>query len=177
MSRIGNQTIEIPQNTEVDFSAGRLTVKGPKGQLSRYFQPAVDFAIEEDSIALSPKHSSKFGRSIWGTYASLVKNMIDGVNEPFEKRLVVEGVGFRSEVSGEKLVLNLGFSHPVEMAIPEGLDVSAEKNVITISGIDKEAVGAFAAKVRAHKKPEPYKGKGIRYEDEVVRRKEGKKNA
>lgn len=178
MSRIGKQTIEIPKQTEVSISDdGVLTVKGPKGELTRAFRPHVDFAIGESEIHLTPKRTGKFGRSIWGTYASHVKNMITGVNQPYEKKLVVEGVGFRSKVDGENLVLTVGFSHPVEMEIPDGLTVTAEKNVISIMGIDKELVGSFTAQVRATKKPEPYKGKGIRYEGEIIRRKEGKKAA
>lgn len=178
MSRIGSQTIEIPKGTEVTInSEGFLTVKGPKGELKRSFRPLVDFSIEEDSLSLSPKKDTKFGRSIWGTYASHVKNMVQGVNEPYEKKLVVEGVGFRSKVEGDALTLSIGFSHPVVKKIPEGLTVTAEKNVITVTGIDKELVGAFTAQVREVKKPEPYKGKGIRYESETIRRKEGKKAA
>lgn len=178
MSRIGKQTIKIPHSTQVSLSEGGvLTVKGPKGELERTFRPLVDFLIDETEIHLTPKRESKFGRSIWGTYASHVKNMVTGVNDPYEKKLIVEGVGYRSKVEGEKLVLNVGFSHPVEKKIPEGLTVTAEKNEITITGVDKELVGAFTAQIRQVKKPEPYKGKGIRYETEVIRRKEGKKAA
>lgn len=178
MSRIGNQTIEVPKGTEVNFSDdGVLTVKGPKGELRRSFRPFVDFTINEEEVRLSPKKKTKFGRSIWGTYASHVRNMVTGVNEPYVKKLVVEGVGFRIKVEGNQLVLNVGFSHPVEKVIPEGLEVVVEKNEITVTGIDKELVGAFTAQVREIKKPEPYKGKGIRYAGEVIRRKEGKKAA
>ncbi|HET8574959.1 MAG TPA: 50S ribosomal protein L6 [Candidatus Paceibacterota bacterium] len=178
MSRIGKQVIEIPQKTEVTISdEGVLSVKGPHGELQRTFRPTITIAVENGEVKLSPKKETQFGRALWGTYASHVKNMIAGVNEPFVKKLIVEGVGFRSQVSGDKLVLNIGFSHPVEKNIPTGLTVTAEKNVITVTGIDKEMVGAFSAQLRALKKPEPYKGKGIRYENEVIRRKEGKKSA
>ena len=161
----------------VDIADGVLTVKGPLGTLSRAFKPIVAINIEDGKITFAPKEETKLGLALWGTYASHVKNMVSGVNTPFVKKLIVEGVGYKSEASGDKLNLALGFSHPVIMKVPEGVTVTAEKNVITISGIDKEVVGAFAAEVRAKKKPEPYKGKGIRYEGEVVRRKQGKKTA
>lgn len=177
MSRIGKQIVAIPEKTEVIFNDGVLKVKGPHGELERTFRPLITITVEDGTVKFASTKDTKFANSLWGTYASHVKNMIKGVNEPYIKKLVVEGVGFRSQVSGDKLVLNLGFSHPVEMQIPAGLTVTAEKNLITITGIDKESVGSFAAEVRATKKPEPYKGKGIHYEDEIVRRKEGKKTA
>ncbi|MEX1027009.1 MAG: 50S ribosomal protein L6 [Candidatus Paceibacterota bacterium] len=175
MSRIGSQVIEIPSATELTQNDnGVVTVKGPKGELSRSFKPSVTIAIKGSEVKLTPKGNSSHVRALWGTYASHLVNMIQGVNETFTKRLAIEGVGFRAEVQGNDLVLTVGFSHPVKLPIPEGLDVSVADNVITINGIDKEVVGQFAARVRGTKKPEPYKGKGIRYEDEVVRRKEGK---
>ncbi|MEX0930108.1 MAG: 50S ribosomal protein L6 [Candidatus Paceibacterota bacterium] len=175
MSRIGSQIIEIPSQTEITQSDnGLLAVKGPKGELTRSFKPSIKITIEENQITLAPKGNKSQSRALWGTYASHIVNMIQGVNESFTKRLAIEGVGFKSEVRGNDLVLAIGFSHPVVVPIPEGLSVSVADNVITINGIDKELVGQFAARVRALKKPEPYKGKGIRYEDEVVRRKEGK---
>lgn len=179
MSRIGKQTITIPEKTEVVLEGGRMTVKGPLGELSRSFKTnIIAITIGEDKvITLVPVESTPFSNALWGTYASHIQNMITGVNTPYEKKLVIEGVGYRGEVSGTTLVLNVGFSHQVTMPIPEGLTVTMEKNVITISGIDKEMVGAFAANVRLVKKPEPYKGKGIRYHNEVVRRKQGKKTA
>ncbi len=178
MSRIAKQPITIPEKTEVTFVDGIFTVKGPKGTLSRELKSDVIVKLDGGVIMLMPKDDTNiFSRALWGTYASHVKNMIAGVNTGFEKKLILEGVGFKSEVKGKDLVLALGFSHGVTVAIPEGLTVTAEKNVITISGIDKEAVGQFAAKVRAMKKPEPYKGKGFRYHDEVIRRKQGKKAA
>lgn len=178
MSRIAKQPISIPEKTEVTFVDGVFTVAGPKGTLSRTLKNDVVVKLDGGVIMLMPKNDKDiFSRALWGTYASHIKNMISGVNTPFAKKLILEGVGFKSEVKGADLVLALGFSHGVTVAIPTGLTVTAEKNVITISGIDKELVGQFAAKVRALKKPEPYKGKGFRYDDEVIRRKQGKKAA
>ena len=178
MSRIAKQPINIPEKTEVTFVDGVFTVTGPKGTLSRALKNDVIVKLDGGVIMLMPKDDTDiFSRALWGTYASHIKNMIAGVNTPFVKKLILEGVGFKSEVKGKDLVLALGFSHGVTVAIPEDLTVTAEKNVITISGIDKESVGQFAAKVRAMKKPEPYKGKGFRYDDEVIRRKQGKKAA
>lgn len=178
MSRIGKKGIDIPEKTEVTVANNLVSVKGPKGNLERLFRPGVKISIENSHISFSPERMNKQNAALWGTYASHISNMIQGVNTPFQKKLILEGVGFKSEVKGgNKLVLALGFSHLVEVAIPEGLTVTAEKNVITITGIDKESVGSFAAKVRSLKKPEPYKGKGFRYEGEIIRRKEGKKSA
>lgn len=176
MSRIGKKGIDIPEKTEVSVSGGVISVKGPKGSLERSFQSEISIAVNDKKVSLIPVKESNLAKALWGTYASHIKNMIKGVNSGFEKKLILEGVGYKSQVSGSKLVLALGFSHPVEMEIPKGLDVKAEKNVLTFSGIDKELVGSFSAKIRAMKKPEPYKGKGFRYFDEVIRRKQGKKN-
>ncbi|OHA80720.1 MAG: 50S ribosomal protein L6 [Candidatus Yonathbacteria bacterium RIFCSPHIGHO2_01_FULL_51_10] len=177
MSRIGKQIITVPSKVEVKQEGNTITVKGPLGTLSRVFLPQVVITMEGNTITFAPKGDDKFSRSLWGTYAAHVKNMVEGVEKPFQKKLIVEGVGYKYEVSGKKVVLSVGFSHKVEVPIPEGLTVLVEKNVMTVSGIDKDKVGAFAAEVREWKKPEPYKGKGIRYEGEVVRRKEGKKTA
>ena len=177
MSRIGKQTIVIPEKTEVTKNSRVLTVKGPLGTISREFKSDIDIHIEGDAINLKPVVSSKTVNALWGTYASHIKNMVDGVNRPFEKRLIVEGVGFRVEVSDNALVLSLGFSHKVHVVIPAGIKVSVEKNIIAISGINKETVGKFAADIRKLKRPEPYKGKCIRYDGEVIRRKQGKKAA
>lgn len=176
MSRIGKQTIIIPSDTEVNLSGDTLNVKGAKGTLVRDFPGKIEIIISGNEITLKPKvENDNSLKAIWGTYASHIKNMIVGVSEGFEKKLILEGVGFKSEVSGNLLKLALGFSHPVDIEIPEGLKVEAVKNVITVSGIDKELVGSWTAMVRAKKKPEPYKGKGFRYEGEVIRRKQGKK--
>jgi len=175
MSRIGKQPIKIPENTEVTFSGGILKVKGKNGELSRAFKPSVEIEIKDGEVVLKAKGNSQEAKALWGTYASHINNMIHGVNENYEKKLIVEGVGYRAAVEGGKLAMQLGFSHPVEIAIPKNLTVSVEKEAITVSGIDKESVGHFASVIRSKKKPEPYKGKGIRYEDEVIRRKQGKR--
>jgi len=178
MSRVGKQTIIIPSGTEVKLSGVNLTVKGPKGTLTRDFPGNITINIEGSNITFTPnKTGDRTLNALWGTYASHVKNMVIGVNEGYSKKLVLEGVGFKSDVAGAVLNLALGFSHPVKVNIPAGLTVTAEKNNITVSGIDKELVGSFTASVRAMKKPEPYKGKGFHYSDEVIRRKQGKKAA
>mgnify|MGYP003440946356 FL=1 len=177
MSRIGKQIIQIPHGTEVSISNGVFRAKGPKGELVKEFKDDVAVTIENNTVTFAPKNSTPFSRALWGTYSSHVKNMIKGVNEAYSKKLVLEGVGFKSESDGKVLKLALGFSHPVLVPITEGLTVTAEKNIITVTGIDKEMVGQFTADVRAMKKPEPYKGKGFRYEGEVIRRKQGKKSA
>lgn len=175
MSRIGKQEIEIPAGVKVTQSNGVLTVAGPKGSLSKTFRDDVVVTIGEKSVTLAIKRNDKFSKALWGTYASHIKNMITGVQTPYTKKLILEGVGYKSEVKGKDFHFALGFSHPVIVPIPEGLTATADKNNITITGIDKELVGSFTASVRALKKPEPYKGKGMRYDTEVIRRKQGKK--
>lgn len=178
MSRIGKQQLEVPEKTTVDFAGGVFTVKGPLGTLSKTFTTdTIEINIKDNVVSFTQKTDTPFSRALWGTYASHVKNMLLGVNTPYVKKLILEGVGYKSDVKGKDLHLALGFSHPVIVSIPEGLTVTAEKNNLTITGIDKELVGAFTAKIRALKKPEPYKGKGFRYDDEVIRRKAGKKTA
>jgi len=177
MSRIGKKPVEIPANTTVTIADGIVKVVGPKGELSRSFGPEVSIEVVGTQVVLAPAGYKKNGGAIlWGTYSSHISNMVAGVNTPYQKKLIVEGVGFKANVQGETLVLELGFSHDIKVAIPKGLTVTAEKNEITVTGIDKEMVGKFTADIRARKKPEPYKGKGIRYHDEVVRRKQGKKS-
>lgn len=175
MSRLGKKEIEIPKGVTVTQDNGIITVAGPKGTLTKIFRDDITVTIAGDLITLNIKRNDKFSKALWGTYASHLMNMIKGVETPYVKKLILEGVGFKSEVKGKELHFALGFSHPVVVAIPEGLTATAEKNNITITGIDKELVGSFTASVRALKKPEPYKGKGMRYEDEVIRRKQGKK--
>ncbi|MEO5635356.1 MAG: 50S ribosomal protein L6 [Candidatus Paceibacterota bacterium] len=175
MSRIGKQEIQIPDGVKVTQSGNTISVVGPKGSLSKDFRDDIMITIKDNLVTLNIKRNDKFSKSLWGTYASHIKNMIAGVVTPYQKKLILEGIGFKSEVKGKDLNFALGFSHPVIVAIPEGITATAEKNVITISGIDKELVGSFTASVRALKKPEPYKGKGMRYEGEVIRRKQGKK--
>jgi large subunit ribosomal protein L6 len=179
MSRLAKKPIAIPDKTDVAYSAGVLTVKGPLGSLTRTIRPYVTVAVDAaaKTVTLAPVDQSITARAMVGTYVSHLKNMIAGVHKPYEKKLIVEGIGFKADVKGKELALALGFSHPINMPIPEGLTVKSEKGQITISGIDTEKVGQFAADIRAKKKPEPYLGKGVRYADEVVRRKQGKKAA
>jgi large subunit ribosomal protein L6 len=177
MSRIGRKEIIIPQGVEVKIDGLKLTAKGQKGELTRTFRPEVKIEIKDNVITTSIKTEEKLDKSLWGLTRMLIFNMVEGVSKGFEKKLEIQGVGFRAEVAGKSLNMNLGFSHPVNMEIPEGIQVSVEKNIITISGPDKELVGQFAANIRKKREPEPYKGKGIRYVGEIVRRKVGKKVA
>lgn len=177
MSRIGKKVIMIPEKTEVTFTSGVFSVKGPHGTLTRIFKPDIEVAINGSEITLKPKVQSLSNNALWGSYAAHITAMIKGVNETYTKKLILEGIGYKSEVKGDVLVMSLGFSHPVHVQIPKTLKVTAEKNIITITGVDKEEVGAFSANIRALKKPEPYKGKGFRYEHEVIKRKQGKKTA
>lgn len=177
MSRLGKKNIIIPAGTTVSVSDNTLTVKGKGGELTRVLRPVVSVEVNGSEITVAPKAQTRLALALWGTYSAHLRNMIKGVNEPFVKKLILEGVGYKVAVQGNKVVLNVGFSHPVELIIPEGVTVTVEKNEISISGINKDAVGQFAAEIREVKKPEPYKGKGIRYEKEVVRRKQGKKAA
>ncbi len=175
MSRLGKIPVVIPAGVEASFADGILTVKGGKGTLSYPMRADVAFAIEENTITLTPTNQDKLARSLWGTYAAVVRNMITGVSQGFTRVMQIEGVGYRAEASGQKLTLNLGFSHPVVMEVPAGITAVVEKNLITLTGIDKEALGQFAANIRKVRKPEPYKGKGIRYQGEFIIRKQGKK--
>ncbi len=177
MSRIGKKVIAIPEKTEATFVDGVFTVKGPLGTLTKKFKSDIEITIGATEITLGPKRDTLANRALWGTYASHIMNMLAGVTTPFVKKLIIEGIGYKSEVKGDKLQLALGFSHLVFVPIPASLKVTAEKNVITATGSDKEVVGEFVANIRSLKKPEPYKGKGIRYEGEVIKRKQGKKTA
>jgi len=177
MSRIAKKPIQLPPKTEASFASGVLTVKGPLGELKKSFRNDISVAIENGAVTLTPTHTSLQAMALWGTYASHLKNMIAGVNKPYEKRLIIDGIGYKADVKGKDLVLALGFSHTITVPIPADLKVTSEKNTLVISGIDIEKVGQFAAQIRALKKPEPYLGKGIRYSDEVIRRKQGKKAA
>ena len=177
MSRIGKLAIAIPAGTDVSLSSDAITVKGKGGTLTRRTHPAVKVSVADGNASVEPANNTRLAKALWGTYAAHVRNMIAGVNTPFQKKLQIEGIGFKAELQGKNLKMALGFSHPVIVAIPEGLTAVIEKNIVTISGADKDAVGQFAASVRSLKKPEPYKGKGIRYEGEVVRQKQGKKAA
>lgn len=175
MSRIGRKSIEIPEGVEVKVSGKRVSVKGPKGALDFDFHDDIKTDVAEKEIKVSTDRNTKQARSLWGLTRMLIANMIEGATKGFEKQLELQGVGYRMAVQGKKLNMALGFSHPVEVEIPEGLEAKIEKNVLTISGIDKQKVGQFAASIRATKKVEPYKGKGFRYAGEIVRKKAGKK--
>lgn len=175
MSRIGKRPIVIPAGTDVAVADGVITVKGKNATLTRPIHQSVAIAIADNAVTVSPADRTRLGRALWGTYAAHVRNMISGVNTPFVKKLQIEGIGYRAELTGKTLKLTVGFSHPVLLDIPEGITVTVEKNIITLSSADKELLGHFAAVVREVKKPEPYKGKGIRYEGEKIRMKQGKK--
>ncbi len=178
MSRIGKVPVTIPEKVEVQVSGNTINVKGEKGNLSFDFSSLVDVKVEEWTVVVKPKNENS--KAIWGTTRSVISNMIEGVSTGFTKSLEINGVGYKFEPQGQKLVLAVGFSHKVEMQVPAGLKVEAdakEKNVIHVSGIDKQLVGQFASKIKAQKKPEPYKGKGIRYQGEHVRRKAWKTGA
>ncbi len=176
MSRIAKKPIQIPAKTDVSYASGVLTVKGSLGEIKKDLRSEIKVEVVNNEIILTPIRQSLDILALWGTYASHIRNMLEGVNKAYEKKLIVEGIGYKSDVKGKEIHLALGFSHPVVRPIPDGLKVTAEKNVITVSGIDVEKVGQFVAQIRALKKPEPYKGKGIRYSDEVIRRKQGKKS-
>src|SRR3989344_9699259 len=164
MSRTGKLPIQIPAGTDVSVASSEIVVKGEGGTLRRFLLPAVSITVEGGVVTVAPKETNRIGKALWGTYAAHVRNMVAGVNTPFKKNLQIEGIGYRAELAGKQLKLAIGFSHPVIVAIPEGITVAVEKNIVSVSGADKEQVGEFAASVRALKKPEPYKGKGIRYE-------------
>ncbi len=175
MSRLGKQPIQIPAGVEVTHVGGVLKVKGPKGEISRPIMSDITVTIDGTSIAFAMAKDTKRAQALWGTYAAHLRNMITGVTEGFKKVLEIEGVGYRAEAQGNKIKLSVGFSHPVELVAPEGVQIVTEKGVITLSGIDIDVVGQFAADIREVKKPEPYKGKGIRYKGEYIIRKQGKK--
>ncbi len=177
MSRIGKKGVTIPAGTTVTNDGTIFTVKGPLGELVRDFAGPVEIKVDGATISFTPKNNSKEARSLWGTYASHLVNMVAGVNTAFVKKLIIEGVGYKVATEGNVLVFSLGFSHKVPMEIPGDVKVLVEKNTLTLSSTNKESVGQFSAQIRAKKKPEPYKGKGIRYSDEVIRRKQGKKSA
>jgi large subunit ribosomal protein L6 len=175
MSRVGKKPVSLPQGVKAELKGQELTVTGPKGGLTLVVHPKVNITISENEIVVDVvKKEDKKERALWGLFRALVQNLVDGVTKGFEKKLEVNGVGFKVALAGTKLTLNLGFSHPIDVEIPQDLNVTVDKNVITISGADKQRVGQFAAEVRELKKPEPYKGKGIKYIDEVILRKAGK---
>jgi large subunit ribosomal protein L6 len=178
MSRIGKQIIKIPSSIEIKILKNEVLVKGPKGELKQELPPFIKVEIDGQDLTLKVEdQENKKQKSLWGTMNRLIANMIKGVTEGFEKKLEMVGVGYRAEVNQNNLILRIGYSHPVDFSIPEGIDVQVEKNIITIKGINKQMVGDTAARIRRLRKPEPYKGKGLKYVDEVIRRKAGKKTA
>jgi len=176
MSRIGKKAIAIPSGVEAKIADGALSVKGPKGTLTLGLSDLIDYKVEGDEILVKPANDTKQARSHWGMQRTLVSNLVEGVTDGFSKVLLISGVGYRAQAQGKKLKLQLGFSHDVDLDVPEGLEVKTpDQTTIEISGIDKQAVGQFAAEIRRWRKPEPYKGKGIKYRGEYIFRKEGKK--
>jgi large subunit ribosomal protein L6 len=175
MSRIGKRPIQIPAKVSIEIDGQKVSVKGPKGELSRTLPPEVEVVQEEASIVVRRRDESRTARQRHGLCRTLVSNMVEGVSQGFQKKLEIKGVGYRAQVQGKTLILNVGYSNPVEIAPPSGIDLSVEANTnVTVSGIDKEVVGNTAAQIRAVRPPEPYKGKGIKYSDEIIRRKAGK---
>jgi large subunit ribosomal protein L6 len=175
MSRVGKKPVSLPSGVKAEVKGSILTVTGPKGVLTLEIHPKVKISIVPNEILVDvDKKEDKRERALWGLFRALIQNLVSGVITGFEKKLEVNGVGFKVALSGTKLVMALGFSHPVEVEIPKNINVAVEKNVITITGADKQQVGQFAAEVRELKKPEPYKGKGIKYIDETILRKAGK---
>ena len=175
MSRIGRMPIAIPAGVTVEVAENnKVTVKGPKGTLERVLPAEMEIKVEGAEVVVTRPNDLKKMKSLHGLTRTLINNMVVGVNAGYEKKLEVNGVGYRAAKAGKKLTLNLGYSHPVEMEDPEGLECTVEGNIITVKGIDKEKVGQYAAEIRDKRRPEPYKGKGIKYADETIRRKVGK---
>lgn len=174
MSKIGKKPIPLPEGVKIE-GENLLTIQGPLGKLTLNLPSEIKIKIENNYLKVEPTKINKNTKKLWGTFRSLINNAIEGVTKGFEKKLIIEGLGYQANVSGNKLSLKLGFTHPVEIEIPEDLKVKVDKNIISVWGIDKQKVGNFAAFIRAQKKPEPYHGKGIRYENEVIRKKVGKK--
>ena len=176
MSRIGKKAVAIPAGVTAEIKEGTLSVKGPKGTLSMGLSDLISYEIADGEIAVNPANDSKQARSFWGMQRTLVSNLVEGVTEGFSKTLEISGVGYRAKAQGKTLKLELGFSHDVDLTVPEGIEVKTpDQTTVEISGIDKQAVGQFAAEIREWRKPEPYKGKGIKYRGEYIFRKEGKK--
>ncbi len=174
MSRLAKKPINVGKTT-VSVAGGMLTVKGSKGTLTKRVHPSVQIAVDPTGVLVTPKDASRLAKALTGTFASHVKNMVQGVETPYMKKLILDGVGYKMEVKGKDVVLTVGFSHTVPLAIPEDVTATVEKNVMKLESVNKESVGQFAANVRRVKPPEPYLGKGIHYEGEVIRRKQGKK--
>lgn len=177
MSRIAKKPIVLSPKVEVSVANSIVTVKGPLGTLTKDVHPYISIEVADGKVTVTPKNETHLAHALWGTFGSHIKNMTKGVEKPYVKKLILDGIGYRMAVAGKNLTLTVGFSHPVIMAIPEGITAVVEKNELTLTGIDKELVGQFAANVRTQKKPEPYKGKGFHYSDETILRKQGKKAA
>lgn len=176
MSRIGRKPVPVPEGVEVRIEGSHVTVKGPRGQLSRTFHPDMKIALQDRQIVVTRPSDHRFHRSLHGLTRALLANMVEGVSKGFSKRLEIEGIGYRAEMQGQTLVLHVGYSHPVQIVPPPGITITVERGAkaLTVEGVDKELVGEVAARIRAVRKPEPYKGKGIRYAGEWIRRKAGK---
>ena len=174
MSRIGKQPVDIPEKVNVNIDGSKVTVKGPKGEITRDFDPLFDINIEDDAVVVKRPSDSKDDRSQHGLIRSLIEGMVIGVTEGFSKKLELVGVGYNAKVQGSNLVLEVGYSHPIKIEAPKGIKFDVEKSIITVSGYDKQLVGDVAANIRETRKPEPYKGKGVKYVDEHIRRKVGK---
>jgi len=177
MSRIGQKPIFLPSGVTAALADGRIRVSGPRGTLERAFRPELEVELSAGTIIVRPQARTRKTAAFWGLTRALIAGMVEGVSRGFEKRLEIEGIGYRAGLEGTGMVLALGYSHPIRVAAPPGITFRVEKNAIIISGLDKERVGDTAARIRALRPPEPYKGKGIRYAGEVVRRKAGKKAA
>jgi large subunit ribosomal protein L6 len=176
MSRVGSSAISIPADVTMSHEGGVVVVKGKNGELSAPLHSDVELKVADNLATLSPRRNTREAKALWGTMRASVSNMVVGVSEGFTRKLEINGVGYRAAMQGNKLVLNLGYSHPVEMEVPQGLSVNVENNTsVTIAGADKQLLGQFAAEVRAKRPPEPFKGKGVKYADEYIVRKEGKK--
>ncbi|MEC6997055.1 MAG: 50S ribosomal protein L6 [Pseudomonadota bacterium] len=176
MSRVGKKPVQLPDGIEADIVANQITIKGQKGQLNQTFPESVKLEKEDDKILISPLNETKNARAAWGMTRTIINNMVLGVSTGFNRNLEINGVGYRASKEANILTLQLGFSHDIKLAIPEDLEVKCVKPTeISISGINKQRVGQFASEIRRLRKPEPYKGKGIKYQEEVIRRKEGKK--
>ena len=176
MSRIGKKPVAIPSGVTATIEGSQLSVKGPKGTLSLQLRDEISYSVDGDSILVKPANETKAARAFWGMQRTLIQNLVTGVTEGFSKTLEITGVGYRANAQGRKLKLQLGYSHDVDLDVPEGLEVKTpDQTTVEISGIDAQKVGQFAAEIRRWRKPEPYKGKGIKYRGEYIFRKEGKK--
>ncbi len=177
MSRIGKMPIPIPRDVKIDIKGDLLSVKGPKGELRRNIHPKVSVSADNDNVIVSVNDETKESKSFHGLFRALIANMVTGVSQGFERVLDIVGVGYRAELSGRTATFHLGYSHPVVFNLPDGIDAKIDKTRITLTAIDKELLGRTAAKIRSFRKPEPYKGKGIKYTEEIIRRKAGKTGA